>query len=51
MQHPELALALDVASLVDVGRDDVDRIARIRSGRTAIGNAVTLIEVLRRLSA
>jgi hypothetical protein len=50
-QHPELALALDVASLVDVGRDDVDRITRIRSGRTAVGNAATLIKDLRRLSA
>lgn len=51
IQLPELARALDVASLVDVGRDDIDRISRIRSGRTTIGNAVTLIEDLRRLSA
>jgi hypothetical protein len=51
IQHPELAPALDVAALVDVGRDEVDRIARIRPGRRAPGNGVNLVEDLRRLSA
>jgi hypothetical protein len=50
-QLPELARALDVASLVDEGRDNDDRITRCRSRGTSIENAVTVIEDLRRLSA
>ncbi|MGH8574829.1 MAG: hypothetical protein ACREX8_20030 [Gammaproteobacteria bacterium] len=50
-QHPDLAGALDVATLVDIGDDDLDRITRIRSGRAPGGDPATLIEELRRLSA
>lgn len=51
IHHPELARALDVASLIDVEPDDVERITRIRSGRPTPGDAATLIADLRRLSA
>jgi len=51
IQHPELARALDVASLIDVGKDDIDRITRLRSGHPTPADASTLIEELRHLSA
>lgn len=51
VQLPDLARALDVASLVDVRRNDDNRVTRLRPRHTSIENAVTVIEDLRRLSA
>ncbi len=50
-QHPEIVGALNIATLVGVDRDDLDRITRIRSGGATAGNPTALMEEFRRLSA
>jgi hypothetical protein len=49
-RHPELVDVLETSTLVGIGRDDLDRIARRHSGHPRAANIATLLEDLLRPS-